>query len=111
MPVPVNNWASALASTYACPPENSLLAQTSNIAIFMDWFCKKQGITDLKQQDLEGPAYEIVKVFHPNVSHDSRFNLTSSSTKTWSIYDTVARVAGLHCPSQRRRRPIILMLA
>ncbi|GKC21799.1 hypothetical protein Tco_1023949 [Tanacetum coccineum] len=26
MPVPMNNWASALASTYAPPPENSLLA-------------------------------------------------------------------------------------
>ncbi|GKG61831.1 hypothetical protein Tco_0623548, partial [Tanacetum coccineum] len=35
----------------------------------MDWFCKKQGVTELKQQDLEGPAYEIVKVFHPNVIH------------------------------------------
>ncbi|GJW21992.1 hypothetical protein Tco_0032614 [Tanacetum coccineum] len=44
LPVPVNNWASALPSTYAPPPENSLLAQT-------------------------GPAYEIVKVFHPNVIH------------------------------------------
>ncbi|GJW22637.1 retrovirus-related pol polyprotein from transposon TNT 1-94 [Tanacetum coccineum] len=36
--------ASALASTYAPPPKNSLLAQT-------------------------GPAYEIVKVFNPNVIH------------------------------------------
>ncbi|GJR06533.1 hypothetical protein Tco_0529517 [Tanacetum coccineum] len=69
LPVPVNNWASALASTYAPPPENSLRAQTGDMAIFMDWFCKKQGITELKQQDLEGPAYEIVKVFHPNVIH------------------------------------------
>ncbi|GKE96278.1 hypothetical protein Tco_1581133 [Tanacetum coccineum] len=69
MPVPVNKWASALASTYAPPPENSLLAQTGDMAFFMDWFCKKQGITELKQQDLEGPAYEIVKVFHPNVIH------------------------------------------
>ncbi|GJS99530.1 hypothetical protein Tco_0820700 [Tanacetum coccineum] len=67
--VPVNNWASALVSTYAPPPEDSLLAQTCDMAIFMDWFCKKQGITKLKQQDLEGPAYEIVKVFHPNVIH------------------------------------------
>ncbi|GJQ94716.1 hypothetical protein Tco_0005855, partial [Tanacetum coccineum] len=56
LPVPVNNWASALASTYAPPLENSLLAQTGDMAIFMDWFCKKQGITELKQQDLEGPA-------------------------------------------------------
>ncbi|GKD06899.1 hypothetical protein Tco_1186584, partial [Tanacetum coccineum] len=67
--VPVNNWASALASTYAPPPENSLLAQTSDMANFMDWFYKKQGITELKQQDLEDPAYEIVKVFHPNMIH------------------------------------------
>ncbi|GJX91995.1 hypothetical protein Tco_0345321 [Tanacetum coccineum] len=59
LPIPVNNWASALASTYAPPPENSLLAQTDDMEIFMDWFCKKQGITELKQQDLEGPAYEI----------------------------------------------------
>ncbi|GKC04125.1 hypothetical protein Tco_0995735 [Tanacetum coccineum] len=61
--------ASALASTYAPPPENSLLAQTGDMAIFMDWFSKKQRITELKQQDLEGPAYEIVKVFHHNVIH------------------------------------------
>ncbi|GKC68452.1 retrovirus-related pol polyprotein from transposon TNT 1-94, partial [Tanacetum coccineum] len=67
--VPMNNWASTLASTYAYPPENSLLVHTGDMAIFMDWFCKKQGTTELKQQDLEGPAYEIVKVFHPNVIH------------------------------------------
>ncbi|GJT09066.1 hypothetical protein Tco_0843528 [Tanacetum coccineum] len=59
--------ASALASTYAPPRENSLLSQTGDMAIFMDWFCKKQGITELTQKDLEGPAFEIVKVFHPNV--------------------------------------------
>ncbi|GJS19681.1 retrovirus-related pol polyprotein from transposon TNT 1-94 [Tanacetum coccineum] len=69
LPVPINNWASALASTYAPPPENSLLAQTGDMAIFMDWFCKKQRITELTQKDLEGPAFEIIKVFHPNVIH------------------------------------------
>ncbi|GJR69479.1 hypothetical protein Tco_0015544 [Tanacetum coccineum] len=52
IPVPMNNWASTLASTYAPPPENSLLAQTGDMAIFMDWFCKQQGITELKQTDL-----------------------------------------------------------
>nr|GEX08767.1 Gag-Pol polyprotein [Tanacetum cinerariifolium] len=41
MYVPMNNWASALT----------------------------QGITELKQQDLEGLAFELVKVFHPNVIH------------------------------------------
>nr|GEW49185.1 hypothetical protein [Tanacetum cinerariifolium] len=68
-PVPKNNWASALASTYSPPPEDSLLAQTGDMAMFMDWFCKRQGITKIKPRDLEGPAFELVKVFHPNVIH------------------------------------------
>nr|GEW89785.1 putative reverse transcriptase domain-containing protein [Tanacetum cinerariifolium] len=42
---------------------------TGDMAIFMDWFCKKQGITKLKPQDRDGPAFEIFKVFHPNVIH------------------------------------------
>ncbi|GKA72155.1 hypothetical protein Tco_0778371 [Tanacetum coccineum] len=61
--------ASALKSTYALPYENSLLAQTEDMAMFMDWYCKRQGITHLTLQDLEGPAFEIVKVFHPDVIH------------------------------------------
>nr|GFA83985.1 hypothetical protein [Tanacetum cinerariifolium] len=44
VPVPKNNWASALASTYSPPLEDSLLTQT-------------------------GHAFELVKVFHPNVIH------------------------------------------
>nr|GEV76486.1 hypothetical protein [Tanacetum cinerariifolium] len=42
---------------------------TNDIATFMDWFCKRRGITELKPQDMEGPAYEIIKVFHPGVIH------------------------------------------
>nr|GEX97900.1 monodehydroascorbate reductase [Tanacetum cinerariifolium] len=56
VPIPKNNWASALASTYSPPPEESLLAQTSDIAMFMDWFCKIRGITELKPQNMEGPV-------------------------------------------------------
>nr|GFA08330.1 hypothetical protein [Tanacetum cinerariifolium] len=44
MPVPTNNWASALAFTYTPLPEDSLLVQT-------------------------GPVFKLVKVFHPNVIH------------------------------------------
>ncbi|GJU99603.1 retrovirus-related pol polyprotein from transposon TNT 1-94 [Tanacetum coccineum] len=47
--------------------ENSLLAQIGDMATFIDWYCEKQGISKLTQKDLEGPAYEIVKVFHPDV--------------------------------------------
>ncbi|GKA11877.1 hypothetical protein Tco_0691423 [Tanacetum coccineum] len=45
--MPTNNWASALKSTYAPPQENSLLAQTGDMATFMDWFCKQRGISEL----------------------------------------------------------------
>ncbi|GJU65545.1 E-beta-farnesene synthase [Tanacetum coccineum] len=69
LPVLMNNWASALASTYAPSPKNSLLARTGDMATLMDWYYKKQGITKLRQKDLEGPAFEIVKVFYPNVIH------------------------------------------
>ncbi|GJU62471.1 hypothetical protein Tco_1244306 [Tanacetum coccineum] len=67
LPFPTNNWASALVSTYGPPPENSLLAQTGDMATFIDWHCKRQGLTELTQKDLEGPAFEIIKVFHPDV--------------------------------------------
>nr|GEY48435.1 hypothetical protein [Tanacetum cinerariifolium] len=67
--IPKNNWASALASTYSPPPDDSLLAQTGDMAMFMDWFCKRQGITELKPRDLEGLTFKLVKVFHPNVIH------------------------------------------
>ncbi|GKA70647.1 hypothetical protein Tco_0776786 [Tanacetum coccineum] len=67
--VPNNNWASAIASSFVSPPKNSLLSQTGDIGVFIDWFCKKQGITELTPEHLEGPAYEVVKVFHPDVIH------------------------------------------
>nr|GEU48396.1 hypothetical protein [Tanacetum cinerariifolium] len=37
LPVPMNNWASTLASTYSPSPEDSLLAQTGDMKMFMDW--------------------------------------------------------------------------
>ncbi|GKE75013.1 hypothetical protein Tco_1537054, partial [Tanacetum coccineum] len=37
-------------------PSSSL---TDDIGVFIDWFCKKQGITELTPEHLEGPAYEV----------------------------------------------------
>nr|GEX44924.1 hypothetical protein [Tanacetum cinerariifolium] len=42
VPVPPNNWASALASNYSPLLEDSLLTQTDDMAIFIDWFCKRR---------------------------------------------------------------------
>ncbi|GKF25508.1 hypothetical protein Tco_0081402 [Tanacetum coccineum] len=49
--------------------KNDHIPKTDDMATFMDWYCKKQGVTQLTQKDLEGPAFEIVKVFHPDVIH------------------------------------------
>nr|GEV43939.1 protein MEI2-like 4 [Tanacetum cinerariifolium] len=43
--------------------------QTGDIATFIDWFYKRCEITELKPQYLEGPAFEITKVIHPDVIH------------------------------------------
>ncbi|GKB82372.1 retrovirus-related pol polyprotein from transposon TNT 1-94 [Tanacetum coccineum] len=51
--VPINNWASVIASSYVPPPENSLLSQIGDIRVFIDWFCKKQCITELTLEHLE----------------------------------------------------------
>nr|GEW72273.1 hypothetical protein [Tanacetum cinerariifolium] len=62
--------------------ENAHIPKTSDIAIFMNWFCKKQGITKLKPQDLEGLAFDIVKVFHPNVMEECHKLLTDRVDKS-----------------------------
>nr|GEU36616.1 E-beta-farnesene synthase [Tanacetum cinerariifolium] len=91
VPMLKNKWASALAFTYSPPLEDSLLAQTGDIAMFMDWFCKRQGIIKLKPQYLEGPAFELVKVFHPNVIH-LRYQMEEShKLLTDSVDDSIIR--------------------
>nr|GEX23741.1 retrovirus-related Pol polyprotein from transposon TNT 1-94 [Tanacetum cinerariifolium] len=63
VPVPTNNWASALASNYSPPPEDSLLAQTGDIATFMDWFCKRRDLEYLRYGSKGSrPALSISKM-------------------------------------------------
>ncbi|GJU38491.1 hypothetical protein Tco_1191448, partial [Tanacetum coccineum] len=75
--MPTNNWASALKSTYAPPPENSLLAQTGDMAIIL-WLVLMQTTKESTHLTLVGknsrpgrPAFEIVKVYHPAVIHSN----------------------------------------
>nr|GEU74574.1 hypothetical protein [Tanacetum cinerariifolium] len=55
VPILTNNWASALVSNYSPPPEDSLLAQTGDIAIFMDWFCKGRECHKLLTDSVDNP--------------------------------------------------------
>ncbi|GJZ51117.1 retrovirus-related pol polyprotein from transposon TNT 1-94 [Tanacetum coccineum] len=57
---------SALSRPYTPPPENSLLAQIGDMTTFMDWYCKKQGISEeLINKDLEALLRICLKSFHP----------------------------------------------
>ncbi|GKF31381.1 hypothetical protein Tco_0101179 [Tanacetum coccineum] len=64
-----NNWASALASSYEPPAENSLLAKTGDMTAFLNWYCRQINKYKLTQADLEGQAYEVVKVFYLDIIH------------------------------------------
>ncbi|GJS07393.1 hypothetical protein Tco_0364189 [Tanacetum coccineum] len=64
-----NNWASALASSYEPPAENSLLAKTGDMMTFLNWYCRQINKSKLTQANLEGQAYEVVKVFYPDIIH------------------------------------------
>nr|GEU51275.1 hypothetical protein [Tanacetum cinerariifolium] len=54
-PVPSNNWASALASNYSPPPEDSLLVQTGDMATFIDWFYKRRECHKLLTNSVDDP--------------------------------------------------------
>ncbi|GJY87987.1 hypothetical protein Tco_0502615, partial [Tanacetum coccineum] len=90
--MPTNNWASALKSTLCSPQENSLLAQTGDMATFMDWYCKQQGISELTPKDLEGPVFEILKVFHHDVFHLQFQNGRVATTSHRSSGDAILRL-------------------
>nr|GEW83178.1 E-beta-farnesene synthase [Tanacetum cinerariifolium] len=59
-PVTLNNWASALASDYLPPPEDSLLAQTGDMATFIDCvdnFIPRNNVS--KHLPLGGPPGQV----------------------------------------------------
>nr|GEW28380.1 putative mitochondrial protein [Tanacetum cinerariifolium] len=64
-----NNWATALVSAYEIPAENSLLAKTGDMTNFLNRYCRQVNKIALTPADLKGQAYEVVKVFHPDVIH------------------------------------------
>ncbi|GKB02893.1 hypothetical protein Tco_0830982 [Tanacetum coccineum] len=65
-----NNWASALASSYKPPVEKLLAAKTSDMTTFLNWYCHQINKSKLTQADLEGQAYEVVKVDWANPEGD-----------------------------------------
>ncbi|GJX89503.1 hypothetical protein Tco_0341517 [Tanacetum coccineum] len=67
-------WASALRLDICALQRLAYFAQTGDMATFMDWYCKQRGIYELTPKDLEGPAFEIVKVFHHDVQRQQAYS-------------------------------------
>ncbi|GJS64425.1 hypothetical protein Tco_0678989 [Tanacetum coccineum] len=58
-----------LASSYEPPAKNSLLAKTGDMTTFLNWYCRQINKSKLTQSNLEGQAYEVFKVFYPDIIH------------------------------------------
>ncbi|GJW00247.1 hypothetical protein Tco_1555498 [Tanacetum coccineum] len=65
------SWWKPLTKDKPATPEHAWSIPSSDLTILKNNWASAltQGITELTQKDLDGPAYEIVKVFHPNVIH------------------------------------------
>ncbi|GJV28376.1 hypothetical protein Tco_1384824 [Tanacetum coccineum] len=61
-----NNWANAIASSYKDLDENKLLYKTGDMGAFIKWYYQQIGKTKLRKEDLEGPAFKLVRPFHTN---------------------------------------------
>nr|GEV51591.1 hypothetical protein [Tanacetum cinerariifolium] len=89
-------------------PEPAWSIRSSDMPIgdmdtFIDWFCKWRGITELKPQDLEGPTFEIIKVFHPNVIHlqyqmEECHKILTDSVDDPILRNNVSKPLPLGCP-------------
>nr|GEX63481.1 monodehydroascorbate reductase [Tanacetum cinerariifolium] len=70
MLVPTNNWASALTSNYSPPPEDSLLAQTSDIATFMAGFARDEELLSLNLKTWNDLLMKSLNVDDPILRHN-----------------------------------------
>ncbi|GJY77881.1 hypothetical protein Tco_0483682 [Tanacetum coccineum] len=67
LPEPENNWANAFANSYQDPKENKLLQKTSDISLFIKWYCRQIGKSKLNKANLEGSTY---KEYDISVAYD-----------------------------------------
>nr|GEV23821.1 hypothetical protein [Tanacetum cinerariifolium] len=91
---------------------NAHIPKTGDMEMFMDWFCKRQGITKPKPQDLEGPGFELVNVFHPNVIHlqyqiEECHKLLTDSVDDSVIRHNVSKPLPLGGPPGQGSRPAL----
>ncbi|GJU23619.1 hypothetical protein Tco_1156961 [Tanacetum coccineum] len=75
--MPTNNWASALKSTHAPPQENSLLAQTGDMATFIyNWYYKtNEDVSEL------APKTEALHSKYRQVYHHDRHFISNSKSE------------------------------
>ncbi|GKD21894.1 hypothetical protein Tco_1223597, partial [Tanacetum coccineum] len=47
----------------------SIVSDTGDMTTFLNWYCRQINKSKLTQANLEGQAYEVVKVFYPDIIH------------------------------------------
>ncbi|GJS74742.1 hypothetical protein Tco_0707583 [Tanacetum coccineum] len=67
-PPPPPPTSASRSAPYATPAgKHLLLAKTGDMMTFLNWYCRQINKSKLTQADLEGQAYEVVKVFYPDI--------------------------------------------
>nr|GEZ27745.1 hypothetical protein [Tanacetum cinerariifolium] len=87
------DWWKPLEEDRSATPEHAWHISSSDVPILKNNWASAltQGITELKPQDMEGPAFELVKVFHPNVIHLQYQMEECHKLMTDSVDDSIIR--------------------
>nr|GEU84113.1 hypothetical protein [Tanacetum cinerariifolium] len=85
------DWWKPLKEDIPATPEPAWSIPSSDVRVPKNNWASALAITELKPQDLEDPAFELVKVFHPNVIHIQYQMEECHKLLTDSVDDSIIR--------------------
>ncbi|GJT58287.1 hypothetical protein Tco_0993341 [Tanacetum coccineum] len=99
LPVPNNNWAYAIASSFVSSPENSLLSQTGDIEVFIDWFCKSEDERPATPEPAWSiPSSSLSVPTHKSgvlqITYDAQGSFQNGAMRDFKILTTTRAVVG-----------------
>nr|GEZ19106.1 hypothetical protein [Tanacetum cinerariifolium] len=94
VPVPMNNWASALASNYLPPPEDPLLTQTDDIATFIDCKGRRPALSISKINAAYYPDAGLEQMVQDQfwIEEECKYDITAIAVRTYMRILSVIRI-------------------
>nr|GEX37695.1 hypothetical protein [Tanacetum cinerariifolium] len=94
VPVPKNNWASSLTTTYSPPLEDSLLAQTSDMATFMHCIDSRPTLSISKMKSAYYPDVGLEKMVPDQmwIEEECKYDIAAIAVRTHMRILSVVRI-------------------